>query len=63
MQFIFDPISKSITIIDGLDVDILPGPFKDRQDAILAATEHVSLTAKNGTGRPAGGNGLNERFP
>lgn len=52
MQYIFDPFSKAVTIIDGLDVAILPGPFKNRQEAIRLAKEHTSEAAtKNSTGK------------
>lgn len=49
MQYIYDPISKSVTITSDDDAVILKGPFKNKREALHAAKTYNTKTTDKTT--------------
>jgi hypothetical protein len=49
VEVVYDPISKSVILRRGNKVEMLPGPYRNYQEAKRAAAQHIKkLTGENG---------------
>lgn len=49
IEVVYDPITKSVILRRGDKVEMLPGPYRNYQEAKRAAAEYVRrLTGENG---------------